>query len=251
MSHPNSAPRSNCAMLPMGIVALVVTMAACAASQPPPLPPPSSQATPERLGSTMMQPTDEGAAPAPAVPIESNAPAPAPVSDAQLASLDDAHLAAVIQEVDDRAVRIARVGETRATDPDVKRFARDVATSHIDAQNRFRARLSQLGIEPASGPVSDQASAEVGGERGSLRSARGKDLDRAYVDQQLRELIRASELVDRAVANVRSPELTAAVEGLRSRLAMNVRQARAIQEAVLAGKTDRRPDAYDPDKFAR
>ena len=177
--------------------------------------------------------------------------APAPVSDAQLAGLDDAHLVAVIQAVSHRATRIARVEETRGADRDVKRFAHDLAASHADAENRFEERLSQLGVEPASGPVSDQVKTEVESGLAPLRSARGKDLDRVYVDQQLRELTSALTMVVRAAGQVTRPELKAVIDGLRATLERNAREARDIRDALTSGKTGWRPDAYDPDKVQR
>jgi putative membrane protein len=253
MNHLESAPRSSCAMIPIGIIAALVTMSACTGNQPPPSPPPTAMATPtpERTGSTMMQPTGDSVDRAPATApfvAENSGNSPA---ETKLDSLDDAHLAALVQEVNDRAMRTARFGESRVTDREVKRFARDVATSHLAAQNKLRARLSLLGIESASSPASDQVHVDAGGDLSTLQNARGKAFDSAYVDEQLRELTRAVELVDRVVANIRNPELRDAVEGVRSRLEANIRFARSVQQDVRTGTTNRRPDAFDPDKFQR
>jgi hypothetical protein len=61
MIHNKGAPRSSCALIPIAVIATVVTMGACNASQPPPLTPASStaQAIPERYGATLMQPSDK------------------------------------------------------------------------------------------------------------------------------------------------------------------------------------------------
>jgi predicted outer membrane protein len=249
MRLPRSVSRSNRVML-LGIPGIVAALVACSANQPPPAAPASSLArtAPERSGATMMQPSERAAAPA----MVSESSAAAPVSDAQLASLDDAHLAAVIQAASNRATRIARVEESRGADRDVKRFAHELAASHADAESRFEEKLSQLGIEPASGPVSDQVRTEVESSGlAALRSAHGKDLDRAYVDQQLQELTGALTLVLRANGQISRPELRAAVDGLRARLERNAREARDIRDALVSGKTSWRPDAYDPDKVQR
>jgi predicted outer membrane protein len=225
--------------VPLGVLGIIAALAACSASQPPSAAPASGLAQPatEPIGATMMQPSDRVAA--------------APVSDAQLASLDDAHLVAVIQAVSSRATRIARVEESRGSDRDVKRFARELTATHADAEIRFEERLSKLGIEPASGPVSDQVRTEVESGLDPLRSARGKDLDRVYVDQQLHELTGALTMVVRAAGQVTRPELRAAIDGLRASLERNAREARDIRDSLLSGKTGWQPDAYDPDKVQR
>jgi hypothetical protein len=251
MNHLMRAPWSIGSAIPMGVFTAVLSLGACSPSQPPPASPPASlaQAAPERVGATMMQPSNEGAGPAPAV--AEGAAVRVPVSDAQLASLDDAHLAGLVQAINDGAIRIALVGERRVTDREVKLFAHDVATTRLDGANKLHARLSELGIEPASGPVSEQVRTEVGGDLATLPGARGQGFDRGYVEGQLRELAQADELVGRIAGYVRSPELREALDGLRARLESNVRQARAIREAVVNGKTNWRPDAYDPDKVQR
>jgi hypothetical protein len=251
MIHDRGAHWSSYVAIPMGIFATIVTTAACASKQAPPSPPPSSAAptAPDRYGATMMQPSDQ--ATGQAVRVAASPLDPPPTSDAQLATLDDAHLAGLIEEVDDGVVRLASAGERRATDHQVKRFAHDIAAKHLAATSGLRARFSQLGLQPASGPVSEQARVDVGGDLATLPSAKGQDFDRAYVDGQRRELARAAELVGRIMGHVESPEFADALEQLRSRLAADVRGARSLDDSLRKGTTNERPDAYDPDKSRR
>jgi predicted outer membrane protein len=255
MTHKHAAPRSSYATIPTGVFAAVVTMSACTANQPPSLPPPSSmaQATPDHYGATMMQPMmqpgDQAAGQTTAGAGSSSEPAP--LSDTQLAALDDAHLAGIIEEVTDGAARFARVGEKRVTDHQVKRFAHGIAAKQIAAQTRLRARLSELGIEPARGPFSEQVRRDVGSDLDALPSASGQDLDRAYVDGQLRDLTRAAELLGRLTGHLRDPGLVEALQWLGSGLDADIRGAQSLRDSLQKGTTNRRPDAYDPDKSSR
>jgi predicted outer membrane protein len=251
MTHTKSAPRSSYATIPIGILAAVVTMGACTTYRPPSYAPPSSaaQEARPRYGATMMQPSDRGARPA--VTATPSSSAGAAVSDAELATLDDAHLAGLIEEVNDGAARFASVGERRVTGRQVKRFAHDLATRHAAAKSRFLVRLAQLGIEPASGPVSEQVHADEGGDLETLPGRAGQDFDRAYVDGQLRDLTRAADLLGRIIARVQRPDLTAALEDLRSRLDADIRGAESFRDSLREGTTNRTPDAYDPDKLQR
>jgi predicted outer membrane protein len=252
MIHDKAARRSSCASIPMGIFTAVVTLGACASSQPPPLAPAASaaQPTPEQYGATMMQPvqpSDPGTARAVIAPRTFTEHTP--VSDAQLATLDDAHIAGLIQEVNDGVARFANLGDKRVTDPEVKRFAHELAAKHLAAQTMLRTRLSELGIEPARGPVTEQVRVDVGSDLDALPNASGQDFDSAYVDGQLRNLTRAAELLDRIVGTVQGPERTAVVvEALRSRLDADIRGARTLRDSLHNGTTNERPDAFDPDK---
>jgi predicted outer membrane protein len=251
MSQTKSAPRSSYATIPISMFAAVVTLGACTTNQPPSAPPPSSaaQAAQPRYGATMMQPSDRE--PSRAVTATRSSTAVAPVSDSELATLDDAHLVGLIEEVNDGAARFASVGERRGTDRQVKRFAHELASRHVAAQSSFRTRLAQLGIEPASGSVSEQVKADIGGDLETLPSAAGRDFDRAYVDEQLRDLTRTADLLGRIIGRVQRPDLTAAVEDLRSRLNAYIRGAEFLRDSLLDGTTNLRLDAYDPDKLQR
>jgi putative membrane protein len=249
------APRSSYASVPIGVFAAVVAMGACTSSQPPPVAPASSapQATPERYGATLMQPSEPSdPAVAPAVIVPRVLTEHTAVSDAQLATLDDAHIAGLVEEVNDGAARLANVGDRRATDQEVKRFAHEIAAKHLAAQTMLRTRVSELHIEPATGAVSEQVRVDVGGDLDILPSSSGQDFDRAYVDGQLRNLTRAAELLDRITGRVKGSELTApVVEALRSKLDADIRGAQTLRDSLRNGTTNERPDAFDPDKVRR
>jgi hypothetical protein len=174
-----------------------------------------------------------------------------PVSDALLDTLDNAHLVGVVEAVTDGAARLARVGERRVTDHQVQRFAHGIAATQIAAQSRLNARLYEIGVESVSGPVSEQVRIGVGSDLHTLPSASGPDLDRAYVDAQLRNLTRAAELLGRLVGHLEGPKLTEAVNGLRSDFDAGIRGAQSLRDALHDGTTNQRQDAYDPDKFSR
>jgi len=179
----------------------------------------------------MMQPSDEPAGQARAV--AGGAIERAPVTEAELSGLDDAHLADVVQQITDDSIRIAQIGERRATDRRVWRFARDMATRRLDAQNKLRARLSQLGIEAASGPVSALVRADATADFISLHESRGRAFDRVYLDEQLRDLTEATALVGRIAGHVANRELREALEGLRAKLEVDVRLTRSVREDYL------------------
>jgi predicted outer membrane protein len=257
MIHNKGALRSSYASIPLGIFTAVVTMSACGSSQPPPQAPASStaQAAPDRFGATLMQPSD----PQPSTPevarpvvVPRAFTEETPVSDAQLATLDDAHIAGLVEEVNDGAARLANVGDRRVTDHEVKRFAHEIAAKHLAAQTMLRTRLSELGIEPASGPVSEQVRVDVQGDLDTLPSATGQDFDRVYVDGQLRNLTRAAELLDRITARVKgSDRMASVIDALRTRLDADIRGAQSLRDSLRNGTTNERPDAFDPDKSHR
>jgi predicted outer membrane protein len=251
MTHNKGAPGSSYGAIPVGVFAAVVTMGACNPSPSPPIAPSSSapEAAPERFGATLMQPNEQGAGQA--VMVSRVSTVHPPVSDAELAPLDDAHLACVVDEVNDGAARFASAGEKRVTDHEVKRFAHDLADQRLAAQSTLRVRFSELGIEPAKGPVSEQARADIGGALDSLPGTNGPDFDRAYVEGQLRNLTAAAELLDRIIGHVKRPELAQTVEALHSKLDADVRRAQSIRDSLRNGTTNERLDAYDPDKLQR
>jgi hypothetical protein len=102
-----------------------------------------------------------------------------------------------------------------------------------------------------SGPVGAQVHLDVGSDLDTLPTTSGQDLDRAYVDAQLRDLTRAAELLGRLMGHLKDPGLKEAVQGLGSGLDADIRGAQSLRDSLHKGATNQRPDAYDPDKSSR
>lgn len=155
-----------------------------------------------------------------------------------VSSLNDAQLAAVIQAINQGEIQEAQLAEQRATSPEVKRFARDMMTSHRNIMSEDQSVLSQAQITPSDNAVSQQLRTDSQGEMSTLEGMRGRDFDREYVDSQIKDHNKAIELLDRIIPNVKNPQLKAQLQNARPRLEAHLRQAERVQQKLQQGSTN-------------
>ena len=231
-------------------------------------PGPSTQATPGSVGlrpPPMPSPVEMGpASPAlqdPAAAMGSTGGAPvAPVTwgggasdsgqvgvtnqmanEVDLTTLSDAQFASVVQVVNDGEIQEAQLAISKAASPDVKRFARDMATAHRDMQNKMTTLLGRLQITPSDNAVSNQLKSDTQSELSALQTLRGKDFDRDYIDAQVRNHNKALELFDRITPSVKNSELKAALTTTRPKIEAHLREAERVQLALQKGTANPQP----------
>jgi putative membrane protein len=156
-----------------------------------------------------------------------------------VSSFDDAQLAAVVQALNMDEMQSAQLAESKASSPDVKKFARDIMTQHRDMQNRANAVFSRVQITPNDNAVSTQLKTDAQSEMSTLQGMRGKEFDREYMDGQVRDHNHLLELVDRMTPNAKSPELKAELQSMRTKIEAHLRQAERIQQTLQKGTTSK------------
>jgi len=184
--------------------------------------PPPSQGAPPMGGSQMGAPSAMG-------------------GSMDVSTLGDGQLAAVVQAIHQDQMQEAQLAEQRATSPELKRYARDMVTSHRNIMNENQSLLSQAQITPSDNAVSQQLRTDAQNEMSTLEGLRGRDFDREYLDSQIRDHNKAIELVDRIIPNIKNPQLKAHLQNVRTRLEGHLREAERIQQKMQQGSTNKQP----------
>jgi putative membrane protein len=199
--------------------------------------PPQEQSGPGQMGQTSEQtpPPSQGATPGTMGAMG---------GAMDVSTLNDGQLAAVIQALHQDQMQEAQLAEQRATSPELKRYARDMITAHRNIMNENQSVLSQAQITPSDNAVSQQLRTDSQNEMSTLEGLRGRDFDREYLDDQIRNHNKAIELVDRIVPNIKNPQLKAHLQNVRTRLDAHLREAERIQQKMQQGSTNKQP----PDK---
>ncbi len=162
-------------------------------------------------------------------------------NEVDLSTLNDAQFASIVQAVNDGEIQEAQLAIGKATSPDVKRFARDMATAHRDMQNKMTALLGRLQITPSDNAVSNQLKSDTQSELSTLQAMRGKDFDRDYIDAQVRNHNKALELLDRITPSVKNTELKAALTSTRPKIEAHLREAERVELALQKGTANPQP----------
>jgi putative membrane protein len=158
-----------------------------------------------------------------------------------LSTLSDGQFAAIVQTINASEIQEAQLAMSKATAPEVKRFARDMAVAHRDMQNKLTALLGRLQITPSDNAVSNQLKSDTQSELSTLQTMRGKDFDRDYVDAQVTNHNKALEMLDRITPSVKSSELKAALVGARPKVEAHLREAERVQLTLQKGTASPQP----------
>jgi putative membrane protein len=146
-----------------------------------------------------------------------------------VSNLSDAQFAGVLQTINQGRIQEAQLGQSKASSPEVKRFAREMVTSHRTAQNKESALFSRLQITPTDSTVSDQLKADTQSDISTLQSMRGKEFDRSFIDSQVRYLNNSLELIDRMTPDVKSSDLKAELQKVRTKVDAHLQDAERVQ----------------------
>jgi putative membrane protein len=158
-----------------------------------------------------------------------------------IATLGDAQFAAIIQAMNAGEIQEAQLAMTKATSPDVKRFARDMATAHREMQNKMTSLLSRLQMTPSDNAVSNQLRSDTQGEIATLQTLRGKDFDRDYIDSQVRNHNKALETIDEMMPTAKNSEFKAALVNMRPKIEAHLRDAERVQMMLEKGAASAQP----------
>jgi putative membrane protein len=194
-----------------------------------------SEQTPQQVGVPGQSPTTGGG--------QMGAPSTmgATGGSMDVSTLNDAQLAAVVQAIHQDQLQEAQLAEQRAASPEVKRYARDMVNAHRNVMNENQSVLSQAQITPSDNAISQQLRTDSQNEMSTLEGLRGRDFDREYLDDQIRDHNKALELVDRIVPNIKNPQLKAHLQHARMRLEAHLREAEKLQQKMQQGSTSKQP----------
>jgi putative membrane protein len=122
---------------------------------------------------------DEGGAPPADLPDESAvaaAPAGAP---------SDAQIAAIVLTANSADSATGALAETKATNAQVKDFARRMVVDHGAVNQQAVALAQRLGVTPEESPTSQALSQDGEQNMQALQGLDGSAFDRAYIDHEL------------------------------------------------------------------
>jgi putative membrane protein len=160
-----------------------------------------------------------------------------------LSTLNDAQFSAIVQAINAGEIQEAQLAMSKATSPDVKRFARDMVVAHRDMQNKMTALLGRLQMTPSDNAVSNQLRSDTQGEVSTLQTMRGKEFDRDYIDAQVRNHNKALELLDEMTPSVKDAELRAALIAARPKVEAHLREAERVQLTLQKGTANPQPSS--------
>ncbi len=121
-------------------------------------------------------------------PAAMNSPAPesaATNTGATNAAVSDPQIAQIALSANSGDSARGKLAETKATNPQVKAFAREMVTDHSALNKKAVELAKKLNVTPAASPPDSDLIKKVGDMTNDLQGKNGKDFDKAYMDQEV------------------------------------------------------------------
>ena len=189
---------------------------------------------PGLAGTTAVPPTDPSRRDTPADPALAGTQAAAAESDPAAAAatstpLSDAQIAAITDGVNSAEIEQAKLAKATTKNPEVRRFA----TMMIEHHGEAKKKQASLKLETADSPLSQQMSEEASTTLATLKSKKGAEFDRAYLEAQVEGHQKVLDALDHDLRpQAQNPELQNYLAELEPKVSQHLQSAHSAQQAL-------------------
>ena len=157
-------------------------------------------------------------------------------SAANDAPLTDAQIAQVASDANNGEIEAGKYAAAHAKSASVKRFAAHMVTMHSEIGKKMGAALHAQNITPADSPRSTQLKTDSKQTLDTLKSQRGADFDKSYMDSQVKAHQNALDTFDNTlIPNAKNAALKAELTAVRPQIAKHLKDAQDIQASLAQG----------------
>ena len=147
--------------------------------------------------------------------------------------LTDAEIVAVTSTANNGEIDMANLATKTATNADVKNFAAMIITQHRDMETKGKALAAKAKITPADNDASTALKSDVQSTITSLKTQKGKDFDKAYMESQVKTHRDVLNLFDnKLLPNAQNGDLKTLLTDGRSHVAAHLAKAEEIQRKL-------------------
>jgi len=172
-------------------------------------------------------------------PPEESAPAQStPASSTPSKSaLTDGQIAQIVLNANSGEIDQATVAEKNGANGEARDFAKKMIADHSNNKSEVQALVTKLNLSPAESDISKKLADDSKATVDKLNQLKGADLDKAYIDAQVKAHTDVLNLFDTAlIPNAQNAELKAALTKTRPVIAGHLDHAKKIQSSVAGPK---------------
>jgi putative membrane protein len=143
----------------------------------------------------------------------------------------DANAVAFIQTVNTGEIEAAALAKTKATDAEIKAFARQVATDHTAMKNEVAEAAQRLGLPTTA--TDENVLEDHQEDMRELNEAKaGNEFDDKFIDEQVEAHKNALDKIEDAIEKTQNAEFRALLEKARGAIDGHLKRAEALDKKV-------------------
>ena len=156
-----------------------------------------------------------------------------PFASLSAQAVTDAQIASIVVTANTVDIDAGKLAESKATDPQVKAFGRQMVTAHMGVNKSATELVTKLKVTPEDNATS--MSLKSGGESNvkSLEQLNGAAFDKAYIDHEVAYHEQVLEAVDKTlIPGATNAELKALLVKVRPAFVAHLEHAKHLQSSM-------------------
>jgi len=150
--------------------------------------------------------------------------------------LTDGEIVQVTSTANNGEIEMAQLAAKSATNADVKSFAAMMLTQHREMETKGKALATKAKITPADNDASTALKSDVASVVTNLKSQKGKEFDKAYMEAQVKAHRDVLNLFDnKLLPNAQNGDLKTLLTDARGHVAAHLAKAEEIQGKLDTG----------------
>ena len=149
------------------------------------------------------------------------------------AAPDDAQIAGIVVAANTVDIDAGKLAQKTTNNKDVKAFARQMVTDHTGVNKQATALVKKLKVTPADSELARSLKQGGADNMAKLKSLKGKDFDKAYVDHEVTYHQAVIDALDKTlVPNAKNAELKETLVKTRPAFVAHLEHAKKLQTAM-------------------
>lgn len=159
-----------------------------------------------------------------------------PSTDAFAQGVTDAQIASIVVTANQVDIDAGKIAEARATNHEVKTFARLMITDHTGVNKSATDLVTRLKVMPQDNPTSQSLKSEGDKNVATLKTLKGDAFDKAYVDHEVAYHQQVIDALDKTlIPGATNAELKALLIKVRPAFVAHLEHAKSLQSSMSKG----------------
>jgi len=148
-------------------------------------------------------------------------------------AVNDAQIASIVVTANQVDIDAGKLASTQATNPEVKKFAETMVTDHTGVNKSAVDLATKLKVTPEDNPTSQSLKSGGDANLAKLKTLKGAEFDRAYVDHEVDYHQAVLDAVDKTlIPGATNQELKALLVKVRPAFVAHLEHAKHIQATL-------------------
>jgi putative membrane protein len=148
-------------------------------------------------------------------------------------AVTDPQIAAIVVTANQVDIDAGKIAETRATDPQVKAFGKQMVTDHTGVNKQATDLVTKLGVKPEDNATAQSLKSGGSDNVAHLKTLSGAAFDKAYVEHEVAYHQQVIDALDKTlIPNASNAELKALLVKVRPAFVAHLEHAKQLQASL-------------------